>query len=172
MTKEALVAENNTDEKIKVYEVGYLLLPIIEESNIQAEANSIRDIIEKNKGVFISEEAPQLRSLTYTMTKAVSGKKQKFGEAYFGWIKFDATSSVMKNIKESLDKSENILRFILINTVRENITVANSKVGKFSFDKEKVDDKKKKEVKGDEDGVIKEKDEEELDNTIDELVIE
>lgn len=149
MTKEDLVKEN-TGEKIKVYEVGYLLLPIIEESNIQTEANNIREIIEKNKGMFLSEEAPQMRGLTYSMTKAISGKKQKFDEAYFGWIKFEGYAENMKDIKESLDKSESILRYILINAIKENITIANSKVAKFSFDKESSNKEEKKEKAVDE----------------------
>ena len=75
---------SNNDEN-KVYEVGYLLLPNIEEVKISGKVSEIKDIVEKNKGSFISEGAPEIKNLTYTMVKSVSGKNQKYTNAYFGW---------------------------------------------------------------------------------------
>ncbi|MBU4480400.1 30S ribosomal protein S6 [Patescibacteria group bacterium] len=151
----------------KVYEIGYLLLPVIAEENVSLEVSKIKDIIEKNKGMFFSEGIPEMRGLTYPMTKAISGKNQKFDSAYFGWVKFEADSDVINLIKNELEKIGNILRFLIIKTVKENTIVANSKVGKFSFDKKEGKPKKEKKVEE-----INKVDEKELDETIDELVIE
>ncbi len=179
MTEEKTLKNEGT----KVYEVGYLLLPNIEESKVPEESSKIRDIIENNKGLFLSEGAAELKTLTYPMTKAISGKKQKFDDGYFGWIKFEGNSEMITSVKNELDKFDNILRYLLIITVKEN-TVMPSKPGKFSFDKknesgdkkEKGDKKEVKEVKEDkevkEKKEVKEGDGKVLDETIDELVIE
>ena len=183
-----MIGENNLkNEGLKVYEVGYLLLPVIEDSKIQEESLVIRDIIEKNEGQFLSEGSAEMISLTYPMSKLISGRKQKFDNAYFGWIKFEGSIDSLDKIKESLDKIDNILRYILISTVKENI-ITPVKTGKFSFTKkevpskdiEKVDNKdekniKKGKIKKEEDKKTKEEkeiDKKELDDTIDELVIE
>ena len=160
------------NEGFKVYEVGYLLLPSVEETKVQEETAKIRDIIENNKGQFLSEGTPELKTLTYPMTKLISGKKQKFANAYFSWIKFEGGSETAKSVKDEIEKFDNILRFILVTTVRENI-IMPTKSGKFSFDKkekkEKLEEKKNiKENKEKEEKI----DKKELDETIDDLVIE
>ena len=155
------------------------MLPNIEESKVQDESSKIRDIIENNKGLFLSEGTAELKALTYPMTKAISGKKQKFDDGYFGWIKFEGNSEMITSVKDELDKFENILRYLLIITVKEN-TMMPSKLGKFSFDKKNESgDKKKDDKKEDkgakdtkEDKKVKKVDEKVLDETIDELVIE
>ncbi len=167
----------------KVYEVGYLLLPTIAEENVSLEVSKVRDIIEKNKGIFLSEGTPEMKGLTYPMTKAISGKKQKFDNAYFGWVKFEAEADVIGLVKNEIEKIENVLRFLITKTVKENIMVATAKAGKFSFDKkedkleakkgEKSEVKEKTEKVADEKVEEKEKvDEKVLDETIEELVIE
>ena len=179
------MTEENTlkNDVLKVYEVGYLLLSNIEDTKTQEESLKIRDIIEKNKGQFLSEGTPKMTNLTYPMVKSILGKKQKFDNAYFGWIKFEGTSDFVKEIKISLDKFDNILRYILITTVKENVIVP-AKSGKFSFnkkteevveDKSKDNDKDSKDNSKDDSKVKKgekEIDKKVLDSTIDELVIE
>ena len=164
--------DSSLNEKIKIYEIGYLLLPAVDEDGVLKEVNNIKDIIEKNKGIFLSEGVPEMRNLAYSMKKSISGKNQKFDTAYFGWVKFEATSDIIREIKDQLDKIENILRYLLINTIKEDVMVA-TKVGKFSFGK-KNEKKKQKVVKDEEkkEKSVDPKTEKELDETIDELVIE
>ena len=56
----------------------------------------------------------------YSIKKAANGIKRNFDTAYFGWIKFDAGDAPIAKIKKFFDENENILRFLLINTVRED----------------------------------------------------
>jgi ribosomal protein S6 len=93
---------------LKVYEVGYFLVPLIAESDVGNEVGKIQLAIETHGGVSISDEFPALRSLAYEMRKAMGEKNQVFSNGYFGWIKKD------------FDLLPNILRFILVRTVREN----------------------------------------------------
>lgn len=177
---------NSKNEGKKVYEVGYLLLPNIDESKVSGEASNIRDIIEKNKGMFLSEGMPELKPLAYPMTKMISSKRQKFDNAYFGWIKFEADSEFMNSIKEGIDKMDKVLRHLIVVTTKENTIISSTpiKTGKFSFDEEKkTEDKEEKnkevkEVEEDEEEITDDlsaqagEPEKELDETIDELVIE
>jgi ribosomal protein S6 len=165
-----MINEDSTqkNEVSKVYEIGYLLLPTLNEDGVLVEVSKIKDILEKNKGMFLSEGVSEMRNLTYAMTKPISGKNQKFETAYFGWIKFEADSDSLVEIKEELDRLENLLRYLLIKTVKEDTFVATnnnkkSKPAKFSFDKKEKEEKPEEEVK---------EDKKELDETIDELVIE
>lgn len=158
MTKEDSVLNN---EDIKVYEIGYLLVPTVAESDVATEASKIRAIVEEKGGVFLSDGMPQMRNLTYT----ISGKSQKFNSAYFGWLKFEADGAKAVDIKDEVKKLENILRFLIIKTVKENY-VTMTKVAKFSFENE--DTAPSAEVA--EDAVVEE--DKELDETIEELVIE
>jgi len=119
MTEVEKTLENFKDTS-KVYEVGYLFLPTLSEENLGEEVAFIRGIIEKNGGEFISEDFPKRRVLAYEMSKVIETKRYKYQEAYFGWVKFEIDGSTLANIKKDLEAHTNILRFLLINTVREN----------------------------------------------------
>ena len=112
--------EINQDKRLKVYEIGYLLLPTVAEEHLASEVQTIKSIIEKYEGAFITEDFPKLRQLSYTMRKASTGQILKFDKAYFGWIKFEIASSAIQVIQKELEKNANILRVMIINTVREN----------------------------------------------------
>jgi len=173
--KEEIVSKENN---LKVYEVGYLLSPNIAEENVLSDSGKIRDIIEKNEGIFLSEGVPEMRNLTYAIKKSGRGNKQ-FGTAYFGWIKFEATSESEIEIKNKLDKEENVLRFLIIKTVKENLKNYSLRPAKFLFDKIDKDGKDggKKVAKEDltekTEGTEETKEgKQQLDQTIEDLVIE
>ena len=88
---------NENDNSI--YEVGFHLLPTIDESNILAESLNIKSIIEENSGVVISEDVPKMISLAYDISKTVDSKTQKFSKAYFGCVKFETDPSKIADIK-------------------------------------------------------------------------
>lgn len=105
---------------LKVYEVGYFLVPLIAESDIGTEVGKIQFAIEQHGGVSISDEFPAMRSLAYEMRKAMGERNQVFSTGYFGWIKFEMAPENVAALKNDLDLLGNILRFILVHTVREN----------------------------------------------------
>lgn len=113
---------NNASEskKLKVYEIGYLLLPTIPEEHVAAEVVKIKAVVENKEGIFIAEDFPKLRNLAYTMRKVAGAQNLKFDKAYFGWIKFESSQNIVTAIKVELDKNPNILRHMLVSTIREN----------------------------------------------------
>ncbi len=163
------MTEVNTlkNEGLKVYEVGYLLLPTIEESKVLDNASKIKGFVETNNGIFVSEGNPELKSLAYPMVKHIAGRNQKFDKAYFGWLKFECSSDAVVDIKEAIRKMEDVLRFLAITTVKDT----PAKTTKFAFGnkgEEEAEEVAEEEVEGDTDEI----NEKELDDTIDDLVIE
>ena len=103
-----------------VYEVGYLLVPTIAEENVGGEVTDLKDMISANGANFIADEYPKMMELAYEMSRAIANKKQKFSTGYFGWVKFETSSSDIELIKAKLDKNEKIIRFLVLKTVRES----------------------------------------------------
>ncbi len=114
-------AETEIDDSSRaVYEIGYHIVPSVPEDKLGEEVSSIKDLLEKQKAIVISEELPKLRALAYEMRKESAGKYQKYNSAYFGWIKFEVDPAVAPIISEAFAKNRSILRHLLIRTVREN----------------------------------------------------
>jgi len=145
----------------RVYELGFLLNPNISEDKIGVEFSSIKKIIEKNNSVFVSEEFPKIKKLEYTIFKASHGGKERHDSAYFSWIKFETAPSSIDKIFEEMKKEENVIRFLIIKTTKEDTMTIIRRPFVGVVEKRKIVNKKE------ETGVSKE----ELDKTIDELVI-
>jgi len=103
----------------RVYELGYLIMPTVDEGNLNDERDALVALITKHKGIVISEGQPQLIDLAYDMTKMMNNKKHIFSQAYFGWIKFDITPDVALALTEEAELMESMLRSIMIKTERD-----------------------------------------------------
>jgi ribosomal protein S6 len=166
MSKKAKVTKESDE---KVYEVGYHILSSVAEENIPVEVDKIKASLDKEKAIIISEEAPKLRPLAYTIKKAFGGSYKTFDKAYFGFIKFElGEDGDIRKIDLAMKNNESILRYLVIKTVREN-TMYSPKITVFS-DKEakiKTTFKEDKAVKNEKPASI-----EEIDKSIDALVSE
>ena len=155
------------DERI-VYELGYHLIPTLGEEQIEKKQAEIRSEIEKQGGVFITEGAPKRMQLAYTIVKKVESKSTKFDQAYFGWVKFEMLPHEAVALKEAIDARGDVLRFIIVKTVREHIPMRERPVAFVKPSGEKIPEKVV--VKTKETGESKPVSDEELDKTIEELV--
>ncbi len=139
----------------EVYELGYLLVPTISEEDLPMQYGNLKELLGSLGALVISDEMPKIISLTYGMQKVIANIRHKFTNAYFGWVKFTLDKTKMAELKKKLDLSDNLVRFLIVKTVREN-TIASKRFGrddgrKFSqrktsdeasaapLDKEKVD---------------------------------
>ncbi len=52
---------------LRIYEVGYHIIPDTKEEELEKVVGSIREAIEKAGGTFIAEGAPSLMKLAYTV---------------------------------------------------------------------------------------------------------
>lgn len=107
------------EKENRIYEVGYLLLPTLAAEDVPREVTAIKDLLEKAGAAVISEEFPKFRALAYGMRKQIGGAIQSFTSAYFGWVKFETEAEKAKEIEAELKRNPNLLRFLLIKTVRE-----------------------------------------------------
>lgn len=107
---------------VRIYEIGYHIIPTVKEEDLEKVVSEIRSVIEKKGGSFIAEGAPSLIKLSYTM-KAHAGtgdKRTEYDRAYFGWIKFEASVEIVSSLSHTLKANHNFLRFIIWKTVRED----------------------------------------------------
>jgi ribosomal protein S6 len=109
-----------TSETGVVYELGLHIISSIPEENAKAVWEEVHALITKNKGEVISEEAPQIMDLAYTMEKRGQGKIVRYNSAYFGWVKFDMEPDAIADVKKVVEAHPQTLRSIIIKTVRES----------------------------------------------------
>ena len=127
--------EKDNNEKVdgmNVYELSYILLPSLAESEVPARVSSFKDMVTLAGGTVISFEEPILIDLAYSMTKITPVSRTKVSSGYFGWIKFELLSEEIEKLKNKLDVNAEVVRYLLVKTVREN-TLLN---GKMKFQKE------------------------------------
>ena len=117
-----LVQEN--DEISRVYELGYLLVPTIKEEEIGAVYGNLKELVLSTSGDIISDEMPKVITLSYPMQKILSNVRKKFSAAYFGWIKFVMSPDKVLELKKRLDLDQNLIRFLILKTVKENTIAA------------------------------------------------
>lgn len=137
--------KNKEDMLVKVYELGYHLIPTLAEEEIPQYVNKIKDLLDSYGAVIISDESPKRIELAYTMHPSVKNKKQKYNKAYFGWIKFETDTESIEAFKKSIDDIDEIFRSLIIITVRENtmapkkLFISTKKRTNRSGDEEKMD---------------------------------
>ncbi len=126
------VSENKGEKEIsaakdaRVYELGYLLVPTIKEEDIAVHYGNIKELVVSLGGEVIADEMPKMLPLAYTIQKVVSNIRHKHNSAYFGWTKFYMDGAKVLQMKAKLDLDPNIVRFLLIKTVKEN-TIASKR---------------------------------------------
>jgi ribosomal protein S6 len=116
-TKSAKNIELQEEGTVKLYELGFHILPSVPAGKVDKEVEKIKKILSAHHATIISAGDPELIDLTYEMRKEVSGKYEKCTRAYFGWMKFETTTEGVVDIKHEIDTLESVLRFLIINTV-------------------------------------------------------
>lgn len=159
------ISESETTPDLVVYEVGFHIVPTVAEDAVPAETAIIKEaLVSAGASVFASGE-PDLIALAYPMTKKIANKNHVFDSAYFGWMKFEVDPASIVGIKTAMDSNLNVLRYLILKTTKD----ATPAVALPKKTKEKpapADEVKEKEA------VMPDMSTEELDKTIDELVID
>jgi len=110
-----------------IYELGFLLVPNITEEKLPEVFGNLKDVlIEKGAQIF-AEEFPKNIILSYTMEKTINNKIERFKEGFFGWVKFELKQADMSALDAKIRLREDVIRHLLISTVREN-TIASKRV--------------------------------------------
>lgn len=175
--------EQTLDKELnRLYELAFHIIPSLGEDGANAKFEEVKKLVESKATKVVSESAPALLKLKYTISKTVESRKQKNNTAYFAWIKFEALSDEIENLKEELDLKAEIMRYMIVKTERDT-NISSEEVARFlsgssakSDTPEEVDgdddSKEKEEVESDESNEeeVTESTEDEIDEAIDELV--
>ena len=101
-----------------LYELAYLLEPSVGESDVPARAGDLGAIIERLEGIVNISDNPKLRKLAYTIARSLGGRRQKYSQAYFGWIKFSAPAASIPLIDKEIKGLSFVVRYMLIRAVK------------------------------------------------------
>jgi ribosomal protein S6 len=101
-----------------VYEVGFHIVPTVQEDGVAAVVEKVRAILDGAE--IISEQFPARMTLAYTVERSVQGKREKYQDAYFGFMKFALEREAMPAFQVALRAMPEVLRFLVIETVRED----------------------------------------------------
>ena len=116
-----MAPESNENEVInRVYEAGYHIVPTVKEEDVEKVVSGIRGEIEKLGGSFISEGAPSLIKLAFSVDMREGEKHVAYDRGYFGWLKFEAGTHAAKALTDALTANPLILRSIVFKTLRED----------------------------------------------------
>jgi ribosomal protein S6 len=118
------MGEKDIDSRI--YEIGYLLVPTISEEELPATYGNLKELVASSGGSIVSDEMPKMIGLAYSMFKTLQNINNKFDSAYFGWVKFSMNPGKTLDLKKKLELDPNIIRFLMIKTVKEN-TIASKR---------------------------------------------
>ena len=114
------------ENEARIYELSFIFSPLLSPEDMVQKFGDLKNLLMVSGARFITEEIPRLIPLAYTMVATIGNKKYKFNNGYFGWVKFELNQEGILNLKDSLKTNEDIVRHLLIKTVREN-TIAPRK---------------------------------------------
>jgi ribosomal protein S6 len=146
-----------------VYEVGFHVVPTVGDEGVAGVVDQIRSAL--GNAEIISESFPEKTRLAYTVERADTGKRTKYNEAYFGNIKFALKREAIPSLEDALRANQNVLRYLLIETVREDVSAAPRRAV-FTSDRLEGETIQKPTAAAEEKGEVSE---EELDKSIDAL---
>lgn len=108
------------DEGKKVYEIGYWLVPLIAEEGVPAKVEEVKDMLTKFGAALVSEEAPKMQAIAYNIKKVIKDERHTFSNGYFGWVKFEVDGENAVAISKWFKENDAIIRHLMITTVRED----------------------------------------------------
>ncbi len=105
-----------------IYEVGFHIVPTVGEDGVAAVVEFVRSLL--GTAEIINEQFPQKMTLAYTVERSDAGRREKYNEAFFGHIKFALERELVPALSAALTAKKEVLRFLIIETTREDITAA------------------------------------------------
>ncbi len=113
-------AENTAETVLRVYEVGYHVIPTAKDEDVEKVVTAIRSLIEGAGGSFIAEGAPSLIKLAYTMEVREGERLVEYDRSHFGWLKFEAPTATAHTLEKALNANASVIRSMVFKTVRED----------------------------------------------------
>jgi len=117
----------NSDKNL--YELGYLLIPVVPMDKLPEEVNVLREVIESAGGLILNMEQPKMKKLAYEIAHNLAGgKKTRYEDAYFGWVNFQLTPEALAEVVSKVKNNVSILRHLVINLSSENNNLSKPEI--------------------------------------------
>lgn len=159
-------ASNSPSGEIRpIYEIGYHLIPTLDEAGVTTAVQALK--VALGDVEIIKEQAPVKIPFAYVIERRGQGKREKYAEGYFGFIKFATDKENIAAIEQYLRATHEVLRHLLIETVREDATLAPRRAV-FTSDRLEGETLKKPVAEAEKGGEVSEA---ELDKSIDAIVV-
>ncbi len=159
---------NTPKDSRPLYEIGFHVVPTVEEAKVGEVVEAIRAEVKKAGGEIKTEQIPQKIALAYTVERATTGKREKYNESYFGWIQFVVEDrSGINNIEDFLKQNKNILRYLFIKTEPQEAQAQRRAI----FSSNRLEGETLKKPAAAPEAPVAEVSEEELNKSIDALVV-
>ena len=166
--------EDRDPDELAIYELGYLLMPTIAEEDVAGVVTSIKDDLEGQGGRGFVDGFPTKKPLAYEMRRETAGGRVRVNQGYFGWVKFQCARECVEALAVELKKDERIVRFLFIHAPKEVVALPPKRL-RSSLLRRPLGEKLLKpaeETVGVSVPPVPAMTDEELDRTIEELIIE
>ncbi len=107
-----------------VYEVGFHMNPSLPDGEVLGKVADLKQAISERGGTFISEGVPVPYELAYTIIKRIGNENKRFSQSVFDWVKFEMDPASIVDLKKMLEGDTDIIRFLIIKTVREDTMIS------------------------------------------------
>lgn len=128
MEEKTLIHEIENTKEPRLYELGFLLVPVITPEELEKEVQAVSGIIEKHGGTVRSVRPAHSQKLAYSMEHTYAGKKSLFEKAYFGSIIFEAQGEQAQALSEALKRHEPMIRFLLIARAEADVAMEEERL--------------------------------------------
>ena len=112
-----------------IYELGFILVPNITEEKLPEVFGALKEVLSEKGAMIFAEEFPKNILLSYTMEKTINNKIERFKDGFFGWVKFELAQGDISAIDAKLRLREDVIRHLIISTVRENTIASKRPMG-------------------------------------------
>ncbi len=116
--------EEGNEQDPKLYELGFLLDPAVPEDAVAAEMTKITQLVEARGGKIEIAGTPILRALAYTVEIAKAGKRYKYNQAHFAWLKFHLVPGEIEALNTEIAKFPGVIRHLLVHGTMASTTPA------------------------------------------------
>lgn len=110
------MSQTHEDKEVSLgtYELGYHLVPSLSENDLALRVGEIMQAVTKSGGKILSEGAPQAFTLAYTMKRLRGGRWDTYNTSHFGWIRFEAPTNGLEEVKELLEHADYLIRHLIL----------------------------------------------------------
>jgi len=104
--------------ELRVYELGFHLDPELPTEEVKKAYQAIRELIE-GKGSVVTEGAPEMTQLAYTISRQDTSVHRDFDSAYFCWIAYEMSGLNHADVIAAASADKRMIRFIDVLTDKD-----------------------------------------------------